>query len=429
MSSNNEKIKMISKGKYIINTLTTVLPLAIIIGGAYGYFGLGLTGRDLLINTLGYFIIGFLLGVFASFKNYRKFIMPLQLIGKISANIKQKNLAYKIDKKKSAGQKAIIDNFSDSIEQLRIFMDNTKNETEVIDQIVNTIKINFEVLDNTIVRVSKTCENLSDNIQNTASSAEEMSETSKEMEMAVQSIAEKSQEGAEKSMEISTKAQNMMENALNSKEETRKILYDTKEALENSIEQAKTVDQINTLADSILQITEQTNLLALNAAIEAARAGEHGKGFNVVAEEIRKLAEESSETIKKIQDTTGTIVSSVSELTKNANQLLDFIQNRILKDYEISVKTSKEYSEDAVFYQDFSGDLSATTEELLASVQNLLSRIDGVAIASKEGEKETYQIVNQLTEIEEKSKEVLNATVKANESVLVLEKEICEYKL
>ena len=63
----------------------------------------------------------------------------------------------------------------------------------------------------------------------------------------------------------------------------------TKTELEQAIVEAKVVEQINVLSESIMDITSQTNLLALNAAIEAARAGEAGKGFSVVAEEMRKL--------------------------------------------------------------------------------------------------------------------------------------------
>lgn len=88
-----------------------------------------------------------------------------------------------------------------------------------------------------------------------------------------------------------------------------------------ALEQAKAVDQIRMLFQSILEITAQTHLLALNASIEAARAGESGRGFVVVANEIRKLADGSKQAVDQIQSVTQEVVQSVTNLTANAEEL------------------------------------------------------------------------------------------------------------
>lgn len=312
---------------------------------------------------------------------------------------------------------------------LKALIQNIIDEANRIEDIVDNVKNNINELNNDLELVSVNTEEVSASMEETAASAEEMSATSQEIERAVNSVAEKSQEGAEKALEISEKAERIWIASENNKKETEKMFKETETALKKSIEKSKAVEQINILADSILQITSQTNLLALNAAIEAARAGEAGKGFSIVAEEIRKLAEQSNETITKIQNTTGIIVSSVEDLAYNSNSILGFIESRILKDYEILVKTSKEYKDDALYYKDFSTDLSATSEELLASVEDILKIIDGVTAASNEGANGTTNIASLTAEVNKKSNEVLLKALKAKENAERLKEEVSKFKM
>lgn len=305
---------------------------------------------------------------------------------------------------------------------------NITSEANNIENIVGNVKDNIDKLDNNVEEVSASAQELSASTEETAASSEEMAATSKEIDRAVYFVAEKSEEGAAKATEISEKAKNIMVESEHNRRETERMFKETEKALKQSIEKAKAVEEINVLADSILQITAQTNLLALNAAIEAARAGEAGKGFSVVAEEIRKLAEQSSETINKIQSTTGIILSSVGDLTSNSNNMLNFIENRILKDYETLVQTSKEYNEDSIYYKDFSTDLSATSEELLASVQDILKTIEGVAGAASEGAGATTDIANRMQEVNAKSNEVLGEALKAKEGADKLRMEVSKFK-
>ena len=113
----------------------------------------------------------------------------------------------------------------------------------------------------------------------------------------------------------------------------RDIMEKKQEALEDSIEDSRQIEQINHLTEDILEIASQTNLLALNASIEAARAGEAGKGFAVVAEEIRQLAESSKNTANDIQKISDNVVRSVNELMQDAGDLLRFMQKDVMDDY------------------------------------------------------------------------------------------------
>ena len=312
---------------------------------------------------------------------------------------------------------------------LRELISNVKEEADAIGNIVDSVDKNVFDLNNNIENISATTEELSANMEETSSSAEEMSAISLEMDKAVQAIAIKSQEGATEASEINKRAEMTKLNMEESQKKAYSIFISTREKLENSIERVKVVDKINVLSETIMQITSQTNLLALNAAIEAARAGEAGRGFSVVAEEIRKLAEQSKETVSEIQNITSSVTDSVKYLTDNSNELLEFVSKDVFQDYKKMLLVAEEYSEDAMFVDKLVTEFSQTTEELLASIHDVNKTIEGVASAANEGASGTSHIANRAMNVSAESNDVVNMLSKAREIAEKLKKEISVFKL
>ena len=197
----------------------------------------------------------------------------------------------------------------------------------------------------------------------------------------------------------------------------------TKNDLQSAIEQSKAVNQINELSEAILAITSQTNLLALNAAIEAARAGEAGKGFAVVAEEIRKLAENSKDTVTKIQDITKVILAP-SNLSSSSGEIMEFIDKKVLSDYDQLVAISETYGKNSISINDMITDFSATSEELLASMQNMVKAIEEIAQSANDGAQGATSIAQESAEIAQMSNDVIKLSESAKESSDVLIKSI-----
>lgn len=257
----------------------------------------------------------------------------------------------------------------------------------------------FTSLSGVIQDISAATEELSAGMEETAASAQEMNATAVEIDNAVEVVSNKSQDGARLAGDISERANNLKRTFVQSKSNADSTFERIQGSLLKSLEDAKAVEEINVLADAILSITSQTNLLALNAAIEAARAGEQGKGFAVVADEIRTLAENSQETVTKIQEVANVVVQSVNVLVGDSNKLLDFVSKDVMKDYDSMLEATDDYDGDAKSIDDMTTDISAASEELQASIQAMLSTIEEVARAANEGATTTTSIAEQMNEI------------------------------
>jgi len=312
---------------------------------------------------------------------------------------------------------------------MRTMLKAVSDESAVVSQMLIQVHEDMKQLNKSIEEISSTTEELSAGTEETAAASEEMNATSLEIEKALESVAMKAQEGAATVGKVNELSENMKQKAIASREEALNIYEGSKRDLQTALEQAKAVNQIDELSNAILEITAQTNLLALNAAIEAARAGEAGRGFAVVAEEIRKLAEGSKNSVTRIQEVTQVILEAVSALSSSSLRIMEFIDQKVLVNYESLVETSKLYSENSLVINDIVCEFSSTSQELLASMQNMVDAINQISTASSEEAIGATNIAQEAEAIVHMSNNVIQAADKAKGKAEMLIKKVQEFKI
>jgi methyl-accepting chemotaxis protein len=280
-------------------------------------------------------------------------------------------------------------------------------ESHNIDNALESSIKGISELNSNIIEVSATTEQLSAGMQQTAASMQEMNATSTDIEASIENIARKALETSSAANDISKMAEKLKSDAKASKDYAYDIYRTTNTELKNAIEQSKSIEQIKLLSDVIMQITSQTNLLALNAAIEASRAGEAGRGFAVVSDEIRKLAEDSKNTVSQIQTVTKTVFSAVEDLVSGSQNVLNFIENTVISDYNTQVETSEKYSLNATHIDELVADFSTTSEELLVQIGNMLKAINEVTVSTNESAEGTSDIAARAGIIMDQGAEVI----------------------
>lgn len=148
--------------------------------------------------------------------------------------------------------------------------------------------------------------------------------------------------------------------------------------LNEAIQQSKSVDKVNLLSKDILDISSNTNLIALNASVEAARAGKAGEGFSVVAAEIRALANSCSEAANHIQEVNQVVTHAVYDLSNNAQDLVDYLNQSILTEFQEFIRSGKQYQEDAVYIEQSIAQFNSQTARLQDSMEEIAASIETI---------------------------------------------------
>jgi len=263
----------------------------------------------------------------------------------------------------------LVDGFKQMITNLQSVIGEIKNTSTTTASTAEELSSSAEEVNASMEEVSSTIQQVAEGSQNTAKDSENMINQAKQ-------ASENSEQGQEAAKEVSQKMQ--------------LIKTTTQEGAEKIGSLGEKSKEIGNIVDTINQISEQTNLLALNAAIEAARAGEAGRGFAVVADEVRKLAEESGQATQKISSLIKGIQteidSAVSSMNENSKQVEEGGRDveKAMQAFQTLPEVIKAVNQSAEEVGSVAQENASGAEEVSASIEEVTSSMQQVTSSSQQ---------------------------------------------
>nr|MCR5580259.1 methyl-accepting chemotaxis protein [Pseudobutyrivibrio sp.] len=343
-------------------------------------------------SKIGYALVGlvvvviaisFLLSLFRINRVINGIALELQMIV-ASINSGKGDLTARINTKTKTELALIRDCINQFMDTLQNVIKDVKVGADTLNSSSITVVDKIQSASDNVTNTSAAMEELAASMENVSSTAENLNDSLSLVKEATDAIDAEAKAGAEVANGIKEQANLIKEEANNKKENTGFKMEELSKVLEVSVKESEQVNQIGDLTNEILDIASQTNLLALNASIEAARAGEAGKGFAVVADEISKLAANSRDTAGNIQEISAKVTNAVKTLSDNAVQVIDFINNTVLADYDAFVDAGNLYESTAVTINDMLSTFSEKADNLNDVMMEMSDRIESISTSVTE---------------------------------------------
>lgn len=361
--------------------------------------------RSVFISNT-YLILAIIFSIVCSFLIIKEIRGYLKKIGLLSNRMAEYNLSEEIniERKNEFGTIAnSLNKAQDNIKELlKVLIESTEDMSAGSEELYATV----EEMTSQLEEISASANNINSTVQETSATAEELYASISEVSSRTIVLEKKANEGRGNAEKISKKAYDTKVSTKALLDNNEKVFLSVKEEIIEAMNKAKVVDEIMVMANTINEIAEQTNLLALNAAIEAARAGEQGKGFAVVADEVRTLAEQSSEAVKDVQTTIKDVREAFNKIAGSSNKLLTFISEDVSKEGYKLLELGNDYEEDGIFMNKMSSDIASMSTEINETTKDINSAVEEVAGMAQNSAENVSSIKDYISEATEAMEQV-----------------------
>lgn len=328
------------------------------------------------------------------------------------------------------------DDITEILNNLNEILRHNRAEIETMEVGAHSLRINSETLQaalhelqRSFVSITEGMDQINHAMVDNHATTEELSASVTVIDESVENLANKARESEAMASEIMVRAKDINAASVENFDHAMLLASKYEVELQAGLENAKVVGEIEVMADAINTIAKQINLLSLNASIEAARAGDAGRGFSVVASEIGKLAGQTADTVKNIQETIQKVRSAVTILTDNSMQVLSYINERVTPDYKNFVDVSVKYEEDAVSIKELAEYVSKVAGTLEETMSDFGTAVHNIA---EMAETTTVNAADVLTHVDVVTEKVENVGEISRDQLAIskgLIKHTDEYKL
>ncbi len=382
-------------------------------------------GLNRLLTSMMIFIfVGAVIGVLAA----RNFTRPIQALIRSAQRIKDGDLTVDIavDSKNEMG--ILQSAFSEMVHSLSELINNVNVSTGMIKEVTQELNHNAELTSDASNHISGIIEKVAQGTQGQILNVEQGNAAITQMASSLKGVEENSQvmlKSSEKASAMAQGGSKNVEKIVGIMDSINRIVNSSSSLVGNlSIH----IGEIGTIVDFIKKISDQTNLLALNASIEAARAGEHGRGFTVVANEVKNLADQSKNASEEINRKIKAIQTETQNIVGSMDQSMSDIQKETQVVHETADSFMSIISESqAVTHQIRS--FTESLKELTHGMESVVDSIEGIMMVSEETSVEAQ---NVLANVEEQNAAIHHITESIDSLVMMsdeLEAVVTKFRL